>query len=465
MVKGSPFGQQSESFRQISEIIEDPSSVLYFIGIGGVSMYSLARLSLSFGKKVRGSDREDSRRIRELVLLGAKINIGHSGENVKGASLVIYSHAIAEDNPEILKAAELNIPIVSRAEFLGTVMLRYTARIGVSGSHGKSTTVAMLDCIFSRAGRNPTTLSGADLSIGEPFRIGGNSLLIYEACEYKDSFLSFSPTNALALNLELDHPDYFENIDMLKASFAKSFSKPDCIPIINGDDSDLREIAESLGKKYISFGSGENNDYQYSITSFRDVGYEFSISRFGSVIGSFELNIPGVFNINNATAAIITAIEQGIEIDTVKEAISSFRGIGGRLEYIGNRLGRPVFLDYAHHPTEIAASLNALGELLGDAVTVVFMPHTYSRTKALWNEFISSLSIADYVVLCDIFAAREREIEGISSERLALDIGPKAKYCSDEELIYYLDLQTGGAIVLMGAGNFEKIKNSILKGS
>lgn len=451
----------SVSYDVMRKITSDKGATVHFIGIGGVSMYSLARLAMLGGAEVSGSDREDSYRTRELALLGARISIGHSAENVRDADLVVFSHAISTDNPELCEAARLNIPTASRAEYLGAMMLGYNSRIGISGSHGKSTTVAMLDSIFTHAGCNPTVLSGSDLPIGTPVRLGSKGVMIYEACEYKDSFLRFSPTISVGLNLELDHTDYFDGIDALKASFAKALGRADQFALVNGDDANLKRIIGKLKTRVVTFGSSENNDYRYSITAFREIGFEFTLSRFGSVIGSFELNIPGVFNLHNATAAIALALEYGIDADIIAEAIRSYRGIAGRLEYIGSRFGRPVYYDYAHHPTEILASINALKSITREPLTVVFKPHTFSRTKALWQEFCEALSQADHLILTDIYPAREQPIEGVNSARLAADIGYGAKYCPDTEVISTVDLSTQGTIVLMGAGNLDNIKKDI----
>lgn len=448
----------------LKEISGGKRSKIHFVGIGGVSVCSLARLSIERGAQVSGSDIEDIPRIRELRLLGAEISIGHTPNNVIGADLVVYSHAAVSDNPELAEARRLLIPTVNRAEYLGALMIDYGRRIGVSGSHGKSTATAMLDCIFSRAGLLPTTLSGSELTIGSPYRIGGREHLIYEACEYCDSFLSFLPTDFVALNLELDHTDYFENMDALISSFTEAMSHPDLRVYINGDDTNLRGIAENIGISPVTFGCGEENDYRFSISSFCESGMEISLCRFGTEVGSFRLNIPGVFNLNNAAAAITVALEYGIDRRLTFDAIESFAGIPRRLQYIGRRYGRPVYYDYAHHPTEIRAGINAIRELTLLPVTVIFKPHTFSRTKDMWREFIAALSLADYPILTDIFAARESAIEGISSELLAKDIGGRAKYCSNDNIFDYLDLYTEGAIVLMGAGDFKEIKNDIVKG-
>ncbi len=462
MSRKNAIEEKSLSFDKLRALTEDSSKTVHFVGVGGVSMYSLARLALLKGARVVGSDRESSEYTRSLALLGAKIFIGHSPELVNGADLVVYSHAIADDNPELVRARELSIPTVSRAEYMGAMMIGYESRIGVSGSHGKSTTVAMLDTIFSHAGVAPSVLSGAQLPTGEPLKIGEKSLMIYEACEYKDSFLKFSPTIAIGLNLELDHTDYFENITAIKDSFKRALGKATKFSVVNGDDENFRPIIKQIKGKVITFGQGMTTDYRYSIVGFGEGGFDFTLSKFGSEIGRFRLNIPGTFNVSNAVAAIVTALEYGIDIKVVSEAISSYRGIARRLERVGMRYTRPVYYDYAHHPTEIAASINAIKMQTRDLVTVIFKPHTYSRTSSLWEEMKSALSLADHLILTPIYPAREEKIEGVSSERLAYEIGSRAKFSEDDDLLRYLDLHTHGTIVIMGAGDMEKIKKDVL---
>ena len=450
------------SFENIRRISKDTTATIHFIGIGGSSMYSLARLAMVCGAKVSGSDREASNRTDAIAKQGARVTIGHLAENVHGATLVVYTHAISQDNEELIEAKRLGIPTVSRAEYMGAMMLTYSQRIGVSGSHGKSTTVAMLDCIFSRTTCEPTVLSGAELTEGEPLKIGSDNLMIYEACEYQDSFLKFSPTISVGLNLELDHTDYFESIEAIRLTFAKALSRATKLSVLSGDDENLRKIIKKIKCPVVTFGSGENNDYRYFVTSFQSGGFEFSLSKHGSKIASFELKIPGVFNVHNATAAIVTALEYGIDVNTIAEAIKGYRGIPRRLEFIGMRHGRQVYYDYAHHPTEIAASINALKLLTHESITVVFRPHTFSRTKSLWNELSGALSLADYLILTDIYPAREEPVLGITSEALAGYIGQGARYCRDYDVIKILDRYTQGVIVLMGAGDLGKIKKEII---
>lgn len=451
------------SYSEIRKICSDNSAVIHFIGVGGVSMYSLAMLTLHCGAGVSGSDREESRRTVALADEGIKVTIGHNTEKVRSASLVVYSHAISDNDPELMAARESKIPTVSRAEFLGAMMLGYGERIGISGSHGKSTTTAMMAIVFEKAGLAPTVLSGASLPGGSPYKIGGNNYLIYEACEYRDSFLRFLPTVAVGLNLELDHTDYFDGIDQLKGSFTKALGRAARFSLINGDDHNLCDIAPKIGRPVITYGAKDNSDYRYSITSFREKGNDFSVYCRGSLLRNFRLNIPGAFNVSNATAAIAVANEYGIDINTVADAIASYSGIEGRLEYMGDRYGRPIYYDYAHHPTEIAATLNALRQMTLGPITVVFKPHTFSRTASLWQDFCTSLLLADYAVITDIYPAREEPIEGITSQRLAAEIGKGALYSPDDSVSDAVDLYTRGAIVLMGAGNFEKIKTTIIK--
>ncbi len=447
---------------EIRKLVNSPESVIHFIGIGGVSMYTLARLAARQGVKVTGSDRTPSSRTRDLSMRGISVKIGHDSSNVDGATLVVYSHAISDTNPELRYAKNLAIPCVSRPEFMGAMMLAFRSRIGVSGTHGKSTTVAMLDLIFSSALCEPTTLSGADLSIGSPIREGGEDLLLYEACEYRDSFLSFSPSVAVALNLEYDHPDYFEDIKALKASFRRAISRATQFAVVNLDDENLSEIIPEIKSRVVTFGQSERAEYRYLITGFFDTGFEFMVYHNKMAIEKFRLNIPGVHNVSNAAAAIVTALEYGIDATTVAGAISSYRSISARLELVGSRHGRPVYLDYAHHPKEIQATINTLKLLCRDMLTVVFKPHTYSRTAALWEDFSASLSLADHIILTDIYPAREQPIKDINSRRLAQDIGDRAIFSPDYEVAYCVDNYTSGAIVIMGAGDMEGIKKDIL---
>ncbi len=464
MSKNNQNQRPSDREKQLHALLKKTHLRIHFIGIGGVSMYGLACLAKSMGADVSGSDISSVDRIRELSMHGIPVFRDHRSENIGEAELVVYSHAISEDNPELGFARESGILTVSRAEYLGAIMLLYKTKIGVSGTHGKSTTTAMLGHIFEFAWAAPTVLSGSDLPSGEPMKIGGKDNLIYEACEYKNSFLSFSPSVAIALNLEFDHPDYFADLAELKTSFVKALARATKFALISDDDENLKSITAQIKKKtkVVTFGTKPSADYSYFINSFTDTGYDFTVTHLGKK-HKFSLNILGTHNVTNAVAAIAAALELGFDADIIARAVESFSGIPRRLELVGNRHGRAIYYDYAHHPTEISASISTLKLALGDTLTVVFKPHTYTRTASLWEDFCSALSLADKVIITDIYPAREQPIDGVNSRRLAEDIGDIAEYASDTEVIDIIDAQhTRGAIVLMGAGELENVKYDVL---
>lgn len=448
---------------KVYRIIKSDGAVIHFIGIGGISMSALARLTIEYGRTVTGSDRGSFFMLGELISLGARIGIGHDPAMVEGASLVVYSHAIGEDEPELARAAELEIPTVSRAEYLGALMLDFSHRIGVSGTHGKSTTTAMLDRIFTAANTKPTVLSGAKLESGSQLRMGDTGTLIYEACEYRDSFLRFSPTVAIALNLELDHTDYFKDISELRESFRRALSHASAFAVVNSDDGNLARIIGGIKTRVVTFGQRATADYRYHITAFLPDGYEVEIERYDNLMAAFKLNLFGTYNVTNAVAAIVTAIEFGIDASVACAAIADFSGIERRLEYVGEHRLHPVYYDYAHHPTAISCAINAVKMMTHGDVTVIFKPHTYSRTRSLWEDFKAALSLADRVILTDVYAAREEPIAGITSERLAREIGDHAVYARDEDVTHELDQIPSGAIIIMGAGDMENIKEAVLR--
>ena len=457
-----PKSQKPISRDKLSRIMKKNGTAVHFVGIGGVSMYSLARLMLSRGCAVSGSDREIGDYARDLVGRGVSVHEGHDRTLINGAEIVVYSSAIAEDNPELVAAREAEIPVVSRAELMGALMMDYGTRIGISGTHGKSTTTAILAQILTHCGTDPTVALGAPMPDGLPLREGGRGTFLYEACEYKDAFLRFHPTIAVALNLEMDHPDYFKNVKELRESFRRALSRAERFALVNVDDENLAIVLKGLKAPVITYGQGTRATYRYLIESFLDHGFTFSLWKYGQRVGKFTLNIPGVFNVNNAAAAVIVALELGLTAESISEALSEFRGVPRRLEFIGERYGRPVFYDYAHHPTEIAASLNAVKLMTHGLVTVVFKPHTFTRTQSLWEEFRLSLGIADYSLIAPIYPAREEPIHGISSERLADELGLHSKFVEDYEVASALDSFTHGTIVIMGAGDMEDIRRDVL---
>lgn len=441
---------------EIFDIVTKGGGRVHFIGVGGVSMSSLFCLSRHFGISCSGSDRAPSRITDALISLGENIVIGERSDLPTDTRLVVYSHAIESSHPERKFAREHGISEISRAQYLGAIMECYERRIGVSASHGKSTVTAMIAKIFSDSAHMPTVLSGAPLFSSElPFSIGSLDYLIYESCEYKDSFLSFSPTLAVFMNMELDHTDYFKDIDALSSSFLSAMKRAERI-IVNRDDAALYSLALKSCRRVISYGRDMGADFRYEIISERARELCFRLFKREKELGEVTLPMLGSFNISNAVAAIVAAMEYAVDFDVAARSLSSFSGIGRRLELIGEYKGRALYYDYAHHPTEIRASVSAVREASDGKVTVIFRPHTYSRTAGLWDGFVDSLSRADYSVILDIDAIREKENLSVSASELAAACG--GIYCPEDASVSDILETTEGAIILMGAADVERIK-------
>ena len=373
-----------------------------------------------------------------------------------GCELVVYSLAVPKDNPELLSAREAGITVVSRPELLGALVSEHAISVGVAGSHGKSTTTAMLGGVLSSL--SPTVICGAEHKEGRASLTGDGSVAVYEACEYRDAFLSTRPTVALLLNLELDHTDYFNNIDALRSSFIR-FCASSQLTVYNADDENLALISGKIEGRAVSFGASSGADYRYDIDGIGD-STRFTVYKKGSRLGAFRLGVMGCFNVQNAVGAIAVASELGVSVGEIERGIASFRGLHRRLEKIGELAGAPVLYDYAHHPSEIFAGISAVRASGKERVTVVFRPHTYTRTKSLWDGFVSALSLADRVILTDVFPAREEAIPGIDSSRLAEAIGERAEYAeSPGRVLELLRSSSQDTVILMGAGElFEVIR-------
>ena len=433
-------------------LLENHDLPILFVGIGGVSMRTLAVYAARLGYPVRGCDREESPAVDALRAAGIFVTTHHAAENARGAGLVVYTLALREDAPELVYAREHCIPAVSRAEFLGALMTRFSVRIGVSGSHGKSGTTAKLASVFRLAGRRPTVFSGAPLPSGEAYLFGGEETLIYEACEYRDSFLHFFPTLSVFLNLELDHTDYFPSIEALRESFLAAADRSP-VTLLNADDENLREVARKTASRPVLFGEGEGYDFGYRVLAV-DHGYvTLRAYEGGEALGDVTLGTAGRFQAVNATAAISAARLSGIPFSYLQTALARDTGIPRRLERLGTYDGRPVYYDYAHHPTELRAVISTVREMTGGDVTVIFSPHTYSRTAALFSEFVAALRLAAFSVLTPIYPAREAPIPGITSEALAHAVGERAVALSASDAVDYVRAHTKGAILLLGAGD------------
>ncbi len=446
---------------------------VHFIGIGGINMSALAEICINKGYTVSGSDMQESYLVDHLRKLGATINIGQKKENITDdINLIVYTAAISDDNEEFQEAKRRNILMINRAVFLGQIMREYKNSIAVSGTHGKTTTTSMLSTIFSETNMDPTILVGGNLStIGGNVRIGESDHFITEACEYVDSFLNFNPFISIVLNIEEDHLDYFSGIEEIKASFNK-FGK--LLPdngyfIINGDNENTKDIVYDVNAKIIKFGQKPNNDIVISEIMYNEDGYAiFNLKYDGINLGKFELSVYGLHNIYNATAAIAAAIVSDIPIDDIKTSIKQYTGVGRRFEKKGSYNGALIIDDYAHHPTEIKATLSAAKTLKKNKLWVVFQPHTYSRTKSLFDEFSEAFYSADKVIITDIYAAREKDPGDIHSKDLVNRLyqnNVDVKYIQTfEEIVTYLkeNLSENDLLVTCGAGPINKVGESLL---
>ena len=433
---------------------------LYFIGIGGVSMSSLAAIAQERGYLVRGSDRMQSAVTEHLAERGIPVYPSHRPEQVEGADAVVYTAAIREDNPELMHARELGIPCISRAVFLGWLMTGYRNRIGIAGTHGKSTTTSMCAEILMAAGVDPTVVSGAALNdMHGCYRVGSRDFFLFEACEYTDSFLSFYPTTAVVTNVDLDHADYFHTLERVEQSFHRYIGLAEQA-IVNWDDPNVRVVTEGYPGRVISFGL-EAGDASYRAEGIQFVHAmpSFDIYAHGAFLTHAALHIPGKHNIYDALAAAAAAHENGIDAESIRKGLEQFRGAKRRFEFRGTVNGAALYEDYAHHPSEIRATLAAARQF-GKRILCVFQPHTYSRTAELFDGFVSAFGDADEVVFADIYAAREANTYGVSSCQLAQHVKNARYLDSFEKIASYIreNAREGDMVFLMGAGDIIRVE-------
>ena len=451
---------------KVNDILAGKKSI-FFIGIGGVSMSSLAIAAKNLGFSVGGSDRAMSASTMRLTSNGIRVCIGHRAENIRGYDIAVYTVAISDENPEYNEARRMGIPCVSRADFLGALMYGFENRIGICGMHGKSSVTAMVASIFSRS-LDPTVISGASLSgSDECCRLGGDRDFIFEACEYQDSFLSFYPSTAVVLNIELDHTDYFVSLDQIRDSFSRFISiASGGILVYNLDDENVRSICDSFDGRRISF-SVENSDADVYAS---DITYDRGMPRFTVCSGDkrlFEvsLGVLGEHNISNALAAAATALAHSLPYEDIVAGLGEFSGAKRRLTYKGSLHRAEIYDDYAHHPTEIDAAVNALRPRCKGKLWGVLQPHTYSRTKELYIEFSRALARFDRVILLDIYAARETDTLGVSSKQLAQSVGEHAIYAPSFRAAAEILTEELGAkdiAVIMGAGDNERVFDHLM---
>ena len=380
-------------------------------------MCPLAEILHSKGYLITGSDNNESDPLKRIRALGIKVYMGHSPENVHGAELIVYSAAISQDNPEIVEAKKLGIPLMERSHMLGALTRRYDNVIGVCGTHGKTTVSSMITHILILNKQNPTAVIGGKLPLINSNGIAGDSdTMVCESCEFVDTFLQLSPDKAVLLNIDNDHLDYFKTMDNLVESFRK-FVNMASLTFVNGDDELCMKAVEDC--QYMTFGLEKSNDFYAENVESGKFGFCFDIMYRGEKLTRFNMHIPGRHNIYNGLASFAACYSEGIAPDDIAKAVESFTGAGRRFEFLGEYNGFTLADDYAHHPTEIKATLSAAKELSYNNVIAVFQPFTFSRTALLKDEFIQALSIADKVILTPIMGSREKNTYNIYSEDIA----------------------------------------------
>lgn len=453
-----------KQLRPEDKIIEGVKHI-HMIGIGGSGMCPLAEILHGKGYFLTGSDNNESDPLSRIKALGIPVFMGHRAENIEGAQLVVYSAAISKDNPELAAAREKNIPIMERSHMLGALTRHFDNVIGVCGTHGKTTVTSMITQILILNKQDPTAVIGGKLPLINSNGISGKSeTMVCESCEFVDTFLQLSPDIAVLLNIDNDHLDYFKTMENLTLSFHKflAMSKK---AYVNGDDVLALKAAEDISAEVVTFGLDKNNSYRAENIKRGKYGFSFDVLKDGKKVGELEMRIPGRHNILNGLAAFAVCFDMGLSAEGIRSAVEKFTGAGRRFEFLGEYGGFTLADDYAHHPTEIKATLTAAKELDYNRVIAVFQPFTFSRTALLKDEFISALSVADKVILTPIMGSREINTYGITSEELAARL-PDATVVDGFESIAdtaVKEAQDGDIVITMGGGDIYKAAHIIMQ--
>jgi len=449
---------------------------IHFIGVGGIGMSGLAQMMMEEGVSTSGSDLKASPLTERLEGLGLQFHLGHSASNIERADLVVYTTAVRDDNPELLRAQDLGIPMMSRAQFLGELMARYPGSVGVAGTHGKTTTTAMVSSILQGAGLDPTVLIGADYStIGGNAKRGEGQYFVAEACEYKEAFLEFRPLVGIILNVDNDHLDYFKDFDNVVEAYRRFAARvqPDGCLVVNADDPGAVRAAQGVEAEVITYGIHQPGNW---IATDLEVGEEglpkYMVLKDGEVFTSVELGIPGEHNVSNSLAAIAAASCFGVGPKDVRGALQRFSNTERRFELKGSYNGARIYDDYAHHPAEIRATLKAARQQRPGRLVVVFQPHLFSRTRDLMQGFADSLRLADRVYVADIYGAREANTGEVSSKDLVAAINngsdagtTKALYVGSlGKIVATLqgDVGPGDLVLTMGAGDVDQVADDLV---
>ncbi|MFL2983554.1 MAG: UDP-N-acetylmuramate--L-alanine ligase [Candidatus Neomarinimicrobiota bacterium] len=454
------------TFRKINHI--------FFVGIGGIGMSGIAELLLNLGFKISGSDINENENVKRLQNLNQNIKIGHDPINISSdIDLLVYSSAVSIENPEIIRARQKNIPIIRRAEMLGELISLKETSIAVGGTHGKTTTSSMIGTILSWAKKDPTLVVGGLVhNLDTNSKLGSGNIIVVEADEFDRSFLALKPTIAVVTNIELEHTDCYKNLDDLQNAFIQ-FCKS--VPfygeiIVCIDSPVVQNIIKKIERPIITYGRSRDAAYRAKNLRFQENKSTYSVFRAEECLGDIEINAPGEHNILNSLAAVILGLEMGLSFKTIKSGIKSYNGVRRRFDIKGNYNNILVIDDYAHHPTEVEATLKSAKSGWDRRIVAVFQPHLFTRTRDFFKEFANALNLADMIFITDIYPAREEPIPGITSNLIYDEISNK--YSKDCQLIQDLDdlkenldrvIQPGDMLITMGAGNIWRYNNLYVK--
>lgn len=438
----------------------------HLVGIGGVSMSPLAEALISMGLEITGSDMAESAAVENLRSKGIHVEIGHRADNITGARFIVRTAAARDDNPEIMAAKEQGIPVFERAQAWGYIMRNYKNALCIAGTHGKTTTTSMATHILLAADADPTVMIGGTLSkLHAGHRIGGGETIILESCEYYNSFHSFFPTVAIILNIEEDHLDFFKDLEDIKKSF-RQFAEnvpQNGVVIANFDDKNTMDALEGLDRPILTYGFSEGADIRAVNLTHSGESTEFDLWRAGQILTRITLNVPGSHNVSDALAAISAGLFLNLPLDAIASGLSDFSGAMRRFEYKGRYNGADIYDDYAHHPSELHALLDAVSDLHYKRVITAFQPHTFTRTMTLFDQFVEELKRPDIVLLAEIYAAREKNTIGITSGDLAKNI-PDSVHCrtlGEIEKILREIAAPGDIILTIGAGDIYKVGEAL----
>lgn len=439
---------------------------VHFIGVGGIGMSGLAEILRTLEFDVSGSDLREGENTRNLQRLGVRIDVGHRAQNVHGADVVVYTSAVSPDNPELVEARLSGIPAIARAEMLAELM-RVKYGIAIAGSHGKTTTTSLVATILRAAGFDPTVVVGGRMaSLSSNARLGAGDLLVAEADESDGSFLRLTPTIAVVTNIDAEHLDFYKTHEAVKEAFLTFLEKVPFygLSVLCLDHPHVQDLLPRVQRRHVTYGLSSQAQYSARNISFRGLSTSFVAYRRGVPLGEFSVRMPGQHNVLNTLAAIAVADELEVPLDVMKEALSTFHGVARRFSIVDEAEGVTLVDDYGHHPAEIEATLSAARNAYDQRILVAFQPHRYTRTQSLWDDFTRSFNKADVVLVCDIYAAGEKAISGISSERLAKAIAEHGhgavRYVRDRaELAAELArlARPGDVVIALGAGDVNKV--------